>query len=92
MAEQSLDHLLKIATATSDQRGIYRANLRLGELAKVRGSAVAALEYEEKAKDIALAQAAANPSDREWQRDLAVVYEKIGDMQKARGDLAEALM
>ena len=91
MAEQSLDRLLKIATAARDQRGLYRANLRLGELAKVRGNMAAGLEYEEKARDIALAQAAANPSDREWQRDLAVAYEKTGDLQKARGDLAEAL-
>jgi tetratricopeptide (TPR) repeat protein/pimeloyl-ACP methyl ester carboxylesterase len=90
VAEQSLDRLLKIAAATSDQRGIYRANLRLGELAKERGNVVVGLEYEEKAKDIAIEQAA-YPSEREWQRDLAVAYEKIGDLQKAQGDLAEAL-
>jgi tetratricopeptide (TPR) repeat protein len=91
VAEQSLDRLLKITAAASDQRGIYRANLRLGELAKERGNVAVALEYEEKAKDIAFELAAAYPSDREWQRDLAVVYEKIGDLQKAQGDLAEAL-
>jgi tetratricopeptide (TPR) repeat protein len=91
IAEQSLERLLKIAAAAQDRRGIYRANLRLGELAKERGSVAAGLEYEEKAKDIAIEQAAAYPSDREWQRDLAVAYEKIGDMQKARGDLAGSL-
>jgi tetratricopeptide (TPR) repeat protein len=91
MAEQSLDRLLKIAAAARDQRGLYRANLRLGELAKQRGNLAVGLKYEDKAKDIALEQVADDPSDREWQRDLAVAYEKTGDLQTGRGDLSEAL-
>jgi tetratricopeptide (TPR) repeat protein len=90
-AEQSLERLLKLATVTGDQRGIYRANLRLGELAMQRGDLATALTNEEKAKSIAIDQTAAKPDDLEWQRDLSVSYEKIGNVQMAQSDLAAAL-
>ncbi len=35
--------------------------------------------------------AAQDPGNAEWQRDLSVSYEKIGDVQRAQGDLGGAL-
>ena len=35
--------------------------------------------------------AAADPGDAEWQRDLAVSWDKVGDVRGAQGDLAGAL-
>jgi len=90
-AENSLERLLKLAIDAGDQRGIYRANLRRGELAKERGNLAAALKYEERAKKIGVEQSTANPSDTEWQRDLSVSYEKIDDVLVAQGNLPEAL-
>jgi tetratricopeptide (TPR) repeat protein len=90
-AEKSLAQLLKLASATGDQRGVYRANLRLGELAQACGKLAVGLDDEEKAKDIASQQAEAHPNDREWQRDLLVSYGKIGDVQVSQGDLTGAL-
>ena len=62
------------------------------ELAKERGNlSTLGLEYEEKAKKIAIEQAAANAGNLEWQRDLSVSYNKVSYMQMAQGDLAGAL-
>ena len=80
VADQSLGQLLKLASAADDQRGIYRANFRLGELAEERGNLVLGVAYEEKAKKIAIGRAAANAGDLECQRDLSVSYDKIGDV------------
>jgi len=33
----------------------------------------------------------AHPADAQWQRDLSVSYERLGDVQQAQGDLAGAL-
>ncbi|HEX3494193.1 MAG TPA: hypothetical protein VHT48_02285, partial [Methylocella sp.] len=91
VGEQNLGRLLKLASEVGDQRGIYRANLRLGELAKERGNLAVCLEYEEEAEKIAVEQVDANAGNLEWQRELSVAYEKIGDVQVAQGDLAGAL-
>ena len=43
------------------------------------------------ARRIATTQAAADPTNTEWRRDLSVSHSKIGDVLVARGDLAGAL-
>jgi tetratricopeptide (TPR) repeat protein len=90
-AEQSLSRLLRLSSLTGDQRGVYRANLRLGELALQRGDLTQSLEHEVKARRIALDQAAANPGDVDRLRDLSVGHEKVGAAQEALGDRAGAL-
>ena len=42
---------------------------------------------------MAIAQklAASDPSNSQWQRDLSISHERIGDTQRAQGDLAGAL-
>ena len=35
--------------------------------------------------------AQSDPGNADWQRDLSVSYEKVGDVQVAQGDLAGAL-
>ena len=32
-----------------------------------------------------------DPGNADWQRDLSVSYDKVGDVQSAQGDLAGAL-
>ena len=91
VADQSLTLLLKLASEVGDQQGIYRASLRLGELALERGNLALDLEYQNKAEKVALEQTISNPANSEWQRNLSVSYEKIGDVQVAQGDLKAAL-
>ncbi|MFP4634396.1 MAG: tetratricopeptide repeat protein [Nitriliruptoraceae bacterium] len=42
-------------------------------------------------EDVAEQLAARDPSNAEWQRDLSVSYNNIGDVQIAQGNLEEAL-
>ena len=91
VADQSLTLLLKLASEVGDQQGIYRASLRLGELAWARGNLALDLEYQNKAEKVAFEQMVSNPANSEWQRNLALSYQKIGDVQQARGDLKAAL-
>ena len=90
-AEKSLDHLLTVSTKAGDQRGIYRAHLRLCELAQKRGSLREAMEHATVANSLAESAVDAYPTDIEWQRDLSVAKEKIGSVMLLRGDLAAAL-
>ena len=91
VAEAALDRLLKVATTLNDQRGIYRAHLRLGELVQQRGDLTGARTREDAALGIAKAQTASFPSDLEWQRDLSLSYGRVGDVLVAQGNLPEAL-
>ncbi len=91
LAERDLGRLLQASISTQDERGIYRAHLRLGELLIERGNLEAARERQLQALDIAIRNNARDPGDQEWQRDLSVSYIKLGDMLRAQGNLPEAL-
>ena len=60
IAEQSLNWLLRVASAAEDQRGVYRAHLRLGEINAERGNLTLAREPQKQAIAIAVKQAGAN--------------------------------
>ena len=90
-AEQSLNRLATLANQTANQRGIYRALLRLGEVAIQRGFLNSAREHQDKAFAIAREQSARKPNDLDWQRDVSVSYEKVGDVLVAQGQLPDAL-
>ena len=47
--------------------------------------------FHTKRKDIISALAASDPANAEWQRDLSVSLEKLGDLAVKQGDLAGAL-
>jgi tetratricopeptide (TPR) repeat protein len=90
-AERDLNRLLQVSVAASDDRGIFRANMRLCQVFKARGNLETARAYADDAYDIAKRHAEQSPDDSRWQYDLLVSYERIGEVQKAQGDLPEAL-
>jgi tetratricopeptide (TPR) repeat protein len=91
LADRDLNRLLQVSTAAQDDRGIYRAYLRLGEVFTQRGNLRGARDYEDHAYDISRRNAERRPDDLEWRRELSVAYEKVGDVQVAQGDLVGAL-
>jgi tetratricopeptide (TPR) repeat protein len=91
LADRDLNRLLQVSVAAHDNRGTYRAYLRLGEVSQARGNLKEAREYEDHAYDLAKLNAERSPNDQEWQRDLSVSYNKIGDVLRAQGNLPEAL-
>jgi hypothetical protein len=56
-----------------------------------RGNARPALESFRASLSIAERLAKADPGNAEWQRDLSVSHERIGDGLRAQGDLSAAL-
>ncbi|MDA7949455.1 MAG: TIR domain-containing protein [Hyphomicrobiaceae bacterium] len=91
-AEKELNRLLEISKEKGDGRGVFRAHLRLGELARDRGNLDAALKHQTSANRIASADAKATPGDVERQRDLSVSSEKLGDIFYSTGDIGKALV
>jgi tetratricopeptide (TPR) repeat protein len=90
LAERSLFRLLDISTKTSSNTGLYRAHLRLGEIALAKGDVAGAILHEQQALAIAEEAAAAEPANLDWQRDRSISLEKIGDIEQARGRLSAA--
>ncbi len=64
----------------------------LGDMARDNGELEPALAAYKIAFNIAQAQQAAHPDSTQWQRDLSVSHDRIGDIQQAQGDLAGALL
>ena len=90
LAEQDLRKLLQISLQAADERGVYRAHLRLGDILVGRDNASGAREQFDRAHQIANLNATRHHGDAEWQRDLSVAESKIGDILYAQGDLARA--
>jgi tetratricopeptide (TPR) repeat protein/pimeloyl-ACP methyl ester carboxylesterase len=90
-AEKYLFRLLKIANETGDRRNMYRADLRLGELAFWRKNYSLAMEYENTSSSIARDELKANPGDVDWMRNLSAAEEKIGSILLEEKEIEEAL-
>jgi tetratricopeptide (TPR) repeat protein len=90
-ADEALSALLKQAAVAGDDKALYRAEMRLGQIDKERGSLTTAMERERRALAIAERHVKAAPSDAEWQRELSVCYIKVGDVLVAQGNLPEAI-
>ena len=58
---------------------------------RTKGSTEEALKYYRSSLDIRMRLAAADPANAGWQRDLAIAYDKIGDVNATRGERDEAL-
>jgi tetratricopeptide (TPR) repeat protein len=73
------------------------ARTRLDELQKTEAEERAANEGEQKElaawEDLAIAEAGAaeHEGDTEWQRDLSISYERVGDVLKEQGNFTSAL-
>src|SRR5262249_19682107 len=66
VAAEALNKLLRISDTKGDDRGIFLANLRLGESDLTRGNRTAALEHENVAIAIAKKESVAAPQNVEW--------------------------
>ncbi len=56
------------------------------------GNRSTALDHYERGQALVQALAARDPSNAEWQRDLSVSYDRVGDISAARGDRDGALI
>jgi hypothetical protein len=59
-------------------------------VAVAAGDLTAARTAHQASLDIAARLATTDPANTEWQRDLSVSHEKLGDVARAAGDLAAA--
>src|SRR5579871_1708123 len=89
-AERSLTRLMEVSTNTQSNTGLFRAHLRLGEIALAKGDMTNALLHEQKALTIAEQAVVQDPANSNWQRDRSIALEKIGDIEQARGRLSAA--
>jgi tetratricopeptide (TPR) repeat protein len=71
---------------------LYWATLGLGDVALAQGNTQAARKFYEQASAIIEPLANADTNNRGWQRDLSVVYNKLGHIYIEQGDLSEALV
>ncbi len=55
------------------------------------GNRSTALDHYERGQALVQALAARDPNNAEWQRDLSVSYDRVGDISAARGDRDGAL-
>jgi predicted negative regulator of RcsB-dependent stress response len=69
----------------------FRAQIELGDAQAIAGDSTAALVSFQKAHAIHEALAARDPANTEWQRDLSVSHNKIGNVLVAQGDGPGAL-
>ena len=74
-----------VALFSSAQSGLGEVFLRLGNLSDANGAYTRALELAERRL------LGADTANTEWQRDLSVSHDKIGDVLVAQGDRAGAL-
>jgi tetratricopeptide (TPR) repeat protein len=89
-AERALLRLKELSTATRDDKGLFRAELRLSDLALARQNIAAAEAGASRSLEIARKQLSANAASSEWQRNAAVAIERMGDILARTGDLAAA--
>ena len=86
--------LAALETVPSDGAAAYNiiwTRIFLGDLRLVLGDTEAALGAYEKVRTQLEHLAAADPGNAEWQRDLSVSHNKIGNVLRAQGNLTGAL-
>src|SRR5580693_5431532 len=86
------EQLTKSNQVTPDLK--YSKASALGEMAESLqeiGDTAGALSAAEQARQILAALVAASPNNNDWQRDLAVTYDRVGNVRLAQNHLAEAL-
>ena len=82
-----------LALATTDDRAWpkYWAQIGLGDIRLDRGNLPEALESYHEGLTTAERQVQADPGNAQWQYDLGISNERIGDVLIAQGNLADAL-
>jgi tetratricopeptide (TPR) repeat protein len=90
-AEAAFSHSLSIATASGDRWGEMAAQIGLGDVFQARGDLTAAKAAFTVALHVTKQCLASNPNTQ-WQRDLSVSHDRIGDVLVAQGDGPGALL
>jgi tetratricopeptide (TPR) repeat protein len=95
-AETSYRRVLTAAKSGSDDFYLYWARLGLGDIQRQRGDLSVAKATYTQAGEIAAAAVKADPGNdarytQQWQRDLSVSTNKIGDVLVNQGNLPDAL-
>ena len=90
-ARASFEKLLALRNRIDDPRIEYYARTALGETDEAAGNREPALDQYEQATVLIKALANRDPNNAQWQRDLSVSYDRIGDIRAARGDRDGAL-
>jgi tetratricopeptide (TPR) repeat protein len=86
-AQTRLERVLTLAK--TDDLAFYQIwpLVGLGDIKKQRGDLAGALKSYNDSLAIAERLAKSDPGNALWQRDLSVAFDRVGDMQKAQGDL-----
>ncbi len=90
-AKAAYEQAKQKAQASADAFNKFRSYLGLGDIAYAQGNLPDALGKYQSGAEIADAAASSQPDDIQWQRDLAMSYEKTGDVLKDQGNQPEAL-
>ncbi len=90
-AEAAFARFDPAAGAAADLRGAYWAQLGYGDHLARSGELSSARGAYEGARDVAQRELTADPGNTEWQRDLSVSYDRVGNVLVAQGQLPDAL-
>ena len=90
-ADDAYRRVIAAGKSGGHDRAMYWARLGLGDLRVARGDLGAAKSDYRTAGQIAEAATKADPENAEWQRDLSVSYDKVGNVLVAQGQLPDAL-
>jgi DNA-binding CsgD family transcriptional regulator/Flp pilus assembly protein TadD len=89
--EDEVRNVAALARSASHPYGTCRAQVLLGDVFRTKGRLDDALTAFHEALAIVKLLTATDPSNADWQRDLAVAHSKIGDIAQAQGRLDDAL-
>jgi tetratricopeptide (TPR) repeat protein len=90
-AQTRLERVLELAKTDDQAHYKYWARIGLGGIWRRRSDLISALKSYSDSLAIARRGAKAEPANADWQRDLSVSYNKIGEVELAQGDLKAAV-
>jgi tetratricopeptide (TPR) repeat protein len=90
-AERSNRTLVQPSGKGASEDQIFWARTGLGNIAKARGDLNAALAAHGEARSAMERLAASDAGNADWQRDLSVSYDRVGDVLVKQGNLPDAL-
>jgi tetratricopeptide (TPR) repeat protein len=90
-AQTPLERVLELAETDDQTHYKYWAYIGLGGIWRKRGDLKAALKSYSDSLAIAKRVARSDPGNPNWQREVSVSYNKVGEVQVAQGDLKAAV-
>jgi tetratricopeptide (TPR) repeat protein len=86
----ALSRLRVLAKQHGWDSSLFRAHLRMSEIALLQGDIPKGLEHQSAAASLAQRALSVSPSDPSWRRDYAILLEKMGDIKSAQKRLGSA--